>query len=81
MFGVTLLVLTLPAGLVGYVIFGYLYDAFGHQLGWQGNSDLSTLSSLSYYLVMWVLMVVPAYLLWFTILPRILARRARANDT
>ena len=62
-----LFLLTFPAGIVGYVIFGGLYDLAGTSLGWEASRTLP--ATIGYVGALWVLMVGAGYLQWFVFVP------------
>jgi hypothetical protein len=64
---VPLIVLTFPAGIIGYMAFGVLYDHFGTTWGWDGAS--SGIAHWSYLGVCWSLIVACGYIQWFALLP------------
>jgi hypothetical protein len=67
-----LIVLTFPAGLLGEMAFGALYEHFGARWGW--GSGVTTLANWSYLAVIWSLVVACGYIQWFVFLPWV-ARR------
>ena len=71
-FVVPLIVLTFPAGIIGYAAFGMLYEHFGTSWGWDDAS--SVLARWSYVGICWSLIVASGYLQWFVFLPWV-ARR------
>jgi hypothetical protein len=62
-----LMLLTFPAGLLGYAAFGLLYAVAGKSLGW--DKSVNSMASITYFSATWLLMVGTGYIQWFVILP------------
>jgi hypothetical protein len=76
-FGLAVLALTFPAGILGFFLSHQLYNVGASFLGWD-QSNMSFFATASYSITLWLLLVVPGYIQWFIFVPW-LSRKLSSN--